>query len=80
MEQEVTLYSKTIDLGMYDYEYLQLIAESRDPVQEQIREQNLIRAGVHPQTAHEVAPLLKKSSRSPEEEALVTRVWRQVRG
>jgi len=37
---------KTLDLGMYDYEYLQLVDQGRDPVQEKICERNLIRAGV----------------------------------
>jgi hypothetical protein len=71
---------KTLDLGMYDYEYLQLVDQSRDPVQEKICERNLIRAGVSPEEAHQVAPLFKKPKCSIEEEALVRRVWRQVLG
>jgi hypothetical protein len=71
---------KTLDLGMYDYEYLQLVDQSRDPVQEKICERNLIRAGVSPEEAHQVAPLFKKPKCSTEEEALVRRVWRQVLG
>jgi hypothetical protein len=35
-----------LNLGLSDEEYLQQIAEGRDPVQEYICEQNLIRAGV----------------------------------
>jgi len=65
---------------MYDYEYLQLVYQGRDPVQEKICERNLIRAGVSPEEAHQVAPLFKKPKCSTEEEALVRRVWRQVMG
>jgi len=68
------------DVGMCDYEYLQLIAQGRDPVQEKICERNLIRAGVSPEEAHQVAPLFKKPKCSPEEEALVRRIWMQVLG
>jgi hypothetical protein len=71
---------KTLDVDMYDYEYLQLVAQGRDPVQEKICERNLIRAGVSPEEAHQVAPLFKKPKCSTEEEALIRRVWRQVRG
>ena len=69
-----------LDAGMYDDEYLQLIAQGRDPVQEKICERNLIRAGVSPEEAHQVAPLFKKPKCSPEEEALVRRIWMQVLG
>ena len=69
-----------VDIGMYDYEYLQLIAQGRDPVQEKICERNLIRAGVSPEEAHQAAPLFKKPKCSPDEEALVRRVWIQVLG
>ena len=69
-----------LNLGLSDEEYLQRIAQGRDPVQEYICEQNLIRAGVPPETAHEVAPLLKKSNHSSDEEALVKRVWKRVLG
>ncbi len=69
-----------LDLGMYDYEYLQLIERGRDPVQEKICERNLIRAGVSPEEAHQVAPLFKKPRCSTDEEALVRKVWRQVLG
>lgn len=69
-----------LDVGMSDYEYLQLIAQGRDPVQEKICERNLIRAGVSPDEAHQVAPLFKKPKCSTEEEALVRRIWMQVLG
>ena len=67
------------DLGISDEEYLQLLAEGRDPIQEKIRERNLVRAGVSPENARLAAPLLKKVNRSAEEELLVKDVWQQVR-
>jgi hypothetical protein len=69
-----------LDLGIYDDEYLQLIEQGRDPVQEKICERNLIRAGVSPEEAHQVAPLFKKPKCSTEEDALVRRVWKKVLG
>lgn len=69
-----------LDIGMYDYEYLQLIAQGRDSVQEEICERNLIRAGVSPEEAHQVAPLFKKPKCSPEEETLVRKIGMQVLG
>lgn len=69
-----------LDLGIYDDEYLQLIEQGRDPVQEKICERNLIRAGVSPEEAHQAAPLFKKQKCSTEEDALVKRVWKKVLG
>ena len=71
---------RIVDIGMYDYEYLQLIAQGRDPVQEKICERNLICAGVSPEEAHQVAQLFNKPNCSTDEEAFVRRVWRQVLG
>ncbi len=68
-----------LDLGMSDEEYLQQIAQGRDPVQEQICALNLLRAGVPIQEAYQAALVLKKLDRSPEEEALVKRVWQRLR-
>lgn len=68
------------NLGISDEEYLQRIAQGRDPVQEYICERNLIRAGVLPETAREVAPLFKKTHNSADEEALVKSVWKRVLG
>jgi hypothetical protein len=65
---------------MYDEEYLQLIAQGRDPVQEQLCERQLINVGVPPEDARQVVPLLMKLERSTEEEALVIKVWRKVLG
>jgi hypothetical protein len=71
--------SNILDLGMSDEEYLNLLAEGRDPVQEHFYTQNLIRAGVSPEEAMQVAYLSKKVERSPEEEAFITRIFRKVR-
>ena len=72
--------AEIVDLGMSDEDYLQLIAQGRDPVQEKICERNLIRAGILPEKARQVAPLFKKSNLSVNEEALVRSVWLQVLG
>lgn len=68
-----------LDLGMSDEDYLQYIAQGRDPVQEQIRARNLIRAGVPPEEAWRAAPLMTKLERSLDEEVLLAKVWRYVR-
>ncbi|AFZ31465.1 hypothetical protein Glo7428_2974 [Gloeocapsa sp. PCC 7428] len=47
--------------------------------QDYILIRNLIRAGVPSEEAYQVAPLLKKVQRSPDEEALVKKVWLRVR-
>ncbi len=72
--------SEILDLDMDDDEYLQLIAQGRDPIQEKLCERNLILAGISPEEAHQVAPLFKKRKCSDEEEALVKRVWIKVLG
>lgn len=64
-----------LDLGMYDEDYLQLIAQGRDPVQEKITTVNLIRAGVPPEQAYQVAELFYKSNLSVDEEAVVRSTW-----
>ena len=71
--------AEIFDLGMSDEEYLQLTAQGRDPVQEQILVRNLIRAGVPAAEANRVAPLLQKLVRSPQEKTLIKKVWQQVR-
>jgi aryl carrier-like protein len=65
---------------MYDHEYLQLIDQGRNPVQEKICENNLIQAGVSSVEARQVAPLLKKPHCSTDEEALVKSVWKRMLG
>lgn len=68
-----------LDLGMSDEDYLQYISQGRDPVQEQIRARNLIRAGVPPEEAWRAAPLMTKLERSSDEEVLLAKVWQYVR-
>lgn len=57
----------------------QRITQGRDWMQELILVKNLVRAGVSPEEACQVAPLLNKMNCSPDEEALVRKVWQQVR-
>jgi hypothetical protein len=57
----------------------QLIAQGRNRMQELILAKNLVRAGVPPEEAYQMAPLLKKVNCSPDEEALSRRVWQRVR-
>lgn len=68
-----------LDLGMSDEEYLQLLAQGRNPVQEHLCARNLIRAGVPAAEAAHVACLLKKQHCSPEEDVAVQKAWQQVR-
>lgn len=69
-----------LDLGMYDEEYLQLIAQGKNPVQEQFYKRQLIRAGVSPEDAHQVVPLLMSKDLSTTEEAIVKAFWQLVIG
>lgn len=69
-----------VNLGMYDEEYLQLIAQGRDPVEELLCERQLILAGVSPEDARQVVPLLKKIDLSINEEALIEKVWQWLSG
>jgi 2-phosphoglycerate kinase len=57
----------------------QLIAQGRNRMQELILARNLVRAGVPPEEAYQMAQLLKKVNCSPDEEALSRRVWQRVR-
>lgn len=67
------------DLGMTDEEYIQLIAQGREPVAEHMFVKNLIRAGIPTAEAYAVAPLFKKVVLSEQEEILVKSVWRKIR-
>ena len=67
-----------LDLRMYDEEYLQLIAQGRNPVQEHLYKRKLIRAGVSPEDAHQVIPLLISQDLSTDEEAILTAFWQMV--
>lgn len=70
-----------IDLGMSDEEYLELLAQGRDPVKEmrdQAYEQELLRYGISSEEARRVAPLLDQFHCSIEERILIARVLKQV--
>nr|WP_290222059.1 hypothetical protein [Trichocoleus desertorum] len=70
-----------IDLGMSDEEYLELLAQGRDPVKEmkdQAYEQELLRYGISSEEARQVAPLLDQFHCSIEERILIARVLKQV--
>lgn len=70
-----------IDLGMSDEEYLELLAQGRDPVKEmrdQAYEQELLRYGISNEEARQVAPLLDQFYCSIEERILIAKVLKQV--
>ena len=70
-----------IDLGMSDEEYLELLAQGRDPVKEmrdQAYEQELLRYGIAIEEARRVAPLLDRFHCSIEERILIAKVLKQV--
>jgi hypothetical protein len=72
-----------IDLGMSDEEYLELLAQGRDPIKEmrdQVYEQELLRYGIASEEARRVAPLLDQFHCSIEERILVAKVLKQVWG
>ena len=69
-----------IDLGMDDEEYLQLIAQGRNPVHEEFYTRQLIRAGLSPEDAHQLIPLLMSQELLTDEEAIVRGFWRLVIG
>lgn len=79
-EKKTNNMPEIINLGMYDEEYLQLIAQGRDPVEELLCERQLILAGVSPEDARQVVPLLKKIDLSINEEALIEKVWQWLSG
>lgn len=67
-----------LDLGMSDTEYLQLLAEGRDPIREQAFEAELIRYGISPEEARQLAPLFEKLDCSVEEKIWVNRALRHI--
>lgn len=70
-----------IDLGMSDQEYLELLAQGRDPVQEikdRLYETELIGYGISPLEASQVAPLFSKLNCSLEEQIAIGRILKQV--
>ena len=70
-----TVKAEIVDLKMTDVEYGQALAEGRNPLQEKVFERSLICAGIDPSDARQVAPLIAKEVRSPEQQAVVKAVW-----
>lgn len=70
-----------VDLGMSDIEYLQLLAQGKDPVKQQrdeVYELVLLRYGLPAGQARQVAPLLEQRPCSIEEKILVNQALKQV--
>lgn len=70
-----TVEPEIVDLQMTDIEYAQALASGRNPLQEKVFERTLICAGIDPTDAQQVAPLIAKEVRSPEQQAVVKAVW-----
>jgi len=70
---------KILDLGMYDEEYLQLIAQGRDPIHEYFYKRQLIRAGCSLEDANPLM-LLMNQDLSADEKQIVRKFWELVFG
>ena len=75
MRDTHTVKAEIVDLKMTDVEYAQALVEGRNPLQEKVFERTLICAGIDPSDARQVAPLIAKEVRSPEQQAVVKAVW-----
>jgi hypothetical protein len=71
---------KILDLGMYDEEYLQLIAQGRDPIQEYFYKRQLLRAGCSPEDANQLVLLLMNQDLSGYEKEIVWEFWELMLG
>ena len=69
-----------LDLGMYDQDYLQLIAQGLDPVKEHLYKTLLIKAGVSSENIQHLMPFLMSKDLSTDEEAIVRDFWQLVMG
>lgn len=67
-----------IDLGMDDEEYLQIIAQGRDPINEYFYKRELVRSGFSPADAHRLVLLLNERELSTDGEAIVKEFWQLV--
>jgi hypothetical protein len=67
---------KILDLGMYDEEYLQLIAQGRDPIQEYFCKRQLLRVGCSPEDANQLVLLMNQDLSAAEE--IVWEFWELV--
>lgn len=70
--------SLVVDLEMSDIEYLELLAQGRNPLQEQSYTQQLICFGVELTEAKEIAPLFDKKDTSIAEKIAANRALKQV--
>ncbi|BAU13206.1 hypothetical protein LEP3755_37450 [Leptolyngbya sp. NIES-3755] len=73
-----TSQSIVVDLEMTDIEYLELLAQGRNPIQEQSYAQQLICFGFDFTEAKQIAPLLDKQESSIAEKIAVNRALKQV--
>ncbi|MBE9009746.1 hypothetical protein IQ250_05965 [Pseudanabaenaceae cyanobacterium LEGE 13415] len=73
-----TSQSIVVDLEMSDVEYLELLANGRNPVQEQSYTQQLICFGFDLIEAKQLAPLFDKKESSIAEKIAVNRALKQV--
>ena len=76
--QRVTTMPEIIDLGLYDEEYLHLIAQNRNPIYEHLYKTQLIRAGLSPEDAHQLIPILMSQELLTDEEAIIKGFWQLV--
>jgi hypothetical protein len=70
-----------VDLGMSDTEYLELLAQGRDPVKafrDKVYEMELVAYGITIDEAQQIAPLLEKKYCSIAEKILVNRALKQI--
>lgn len=67
-----------VDLQMSDTEYLELLAQGRDPVREQFYARELIAYGYTLAEAQRFAPLFDKPNCSIAERIMISRVLKQI--
>lgn len=67
-----------VDLGLSDTEYLDLLAQGRNPVQEKQYVHELVSYGFTIAQAKQVAPLFDKSDSAIAEKILVSQALRQI--
>lgn len=67
-----------VDLEMSDSQYLELLAQGRDPVREQFYTRELIAYGYTLAEAQRFAPLFDKPNCSIAEKIIVSRILKQI--
>ena len=78
--EEKAQMPEILDLGMYDQDYLQLLAQGVDPVRKHLYERLLFKAGVSWEDTKHLMPLLLSNDLSADEEAIVKGFWQLVVG